>query len=102
MSHIGKKEIEHLAKLARLNLHGNEEEKLAHDLERILAHFDELKTLDTELVLPMSGGTMVKNVMRDDISGETLPGGDRAVRQFPEHDNGLLKVPHVFTPEAGE
>ncbi len=42
-SPIDKKTLEHLAELARIKLDGRQEEKLLHDLGKILDHFEELK-----------------------------------------------------------
>jgi len=39
---IGKRELEHLAKLSRIELDPREEEKLIKDLGAILEHFNEL------------------------------------------------------------
>lgn len=95
MAEIGKRELKHLADLARIELHEREEEKLVKDLEKILAHFQELKEVNTDGVEPLTGGTMLKNATRTDGEGKPLP-GDRAVEAFPETEKGFLKVPAVF------
>jgi aspartyl-tRNA(Asn)/glutamyl-tRNA(Gln) amidotransferase subunit C len=95
MAEIGKKELKHLADLARLELHEQEEEKLLKDLEKILRHFEELKDVKTDGVEPLAGGTNLKNSFREDESGAPLP-GDKAVEAFPETEGGFLKVPPVF------
>lgn len=96
MSVINKKTLEHLAALARIELHEREEEKLLKDLEKILAHFEELKELDTENVVPMAGGTELKSVVREDGgTAQSLP-ADAAVDAFPEKEGRYLKIPPVF------
>ncbi len=98
-SSIGKKELEHLAKLARIELDPNEEEKLLRDLGNILGHFKELQELDTADVPPMTGGTDLVNAFREDAEEN---GGRESTNQgagtdaFPESKNGYLKVPPVF------
>ncbi|HXF44004.1 MAG TPA: Asp-tRNA(Asn)/Glu-tRNA(Gln) amidotransferase subunit GatC [Candidatus Paceibacterota bacterium] len=95
MNLIDKKTVKKLAELARMDINPREEESLVSDLERILEYFDELKELDTKNVLPMSGGTFLENIVRDDGKGERLP-GEKSVDQFPEKERGFLKVPPVF------
>ncbi len=96
MSHIGKKELEHLANLARIELHAHEEEKLLHDLEAILAHFDELKEVNTDNVAPLTGGTELKNIFREEVAPE-IPFDAGLLREmFPDVERGYLKVPPVF------
>ena len=99
-SPITKETIQHLAKLARLELTPNEEKQMLADLSKILAYFDELQTLDTSRVRPMTGGTTLKNVFREDTAaGETNRGA--GVNAFPESKDGFLKIPPVFSAEGG-
>jgi aspartyl-tRNA(Asn)/glutamyl-tRNA(Gln) amidotransferase subunit C len=95
MSSITKQTLEHLAKLARLKLDPKEEEKLTQDLAKILDHFKELEGLDTSNVAPMSGGTQLKNVFREDEERENTNRG-AGIEQFPEKQDGFLRVPPVF------
>lgn len=92
---ITKKTIEHLAELARIELTAHEEEKFLKDLQKILDYFEELKQLDTKDVVPMSGGTQLKNAFRDDTERENTNRGD-GVDAFPETQDGFLKIPPVF------
>jgi len=94
-SAITKHELEHLAKLARVDLDPKEEEKLLKDLGNILEHFNELKALDTANVEPMAGGTDLKNIFREDTERENTNQG-AGVEAFPEKEKGYLKVPPVF------
>src|SRR3989344_2500685 len=96
---INKETIKYLAKLARLELTNAEEESLLKDLSNILAHFEELKTLDTSKVEPMTGGTHLKNAFREDIASETNRGA--GIDAFPESKDGFLKIPPVFSAEGG-
>lgn len=94
-SPINKKTLEHLAKLMRIELDEREEEKLLKDLQSILGHFKELQELDTANVVPLSGGTELKNVFREDAGRENTNRG-AGVEQFPEKHDGFLKIPPVF------
>jgi len=98
-SSIDKKKLEHLAKLARLELTPDEEGKLLKDLGNILEHFEELQKLDTKDVPPMAGGTDLRNVFREDDpekSGGTSTNRGAGTEAFPESRDGYLKVPPVF------
>lgn len=75
------------------------EEKLLHDLEHILEHFDELGELDTDTVMPMTGGTSLENAERDDAVLDRFD-EEASREQFPEHEAGFLKVPPVFSDES--
>ena len=92
---LTKKDLEHLAKLARIELKEGEEKKLQKDLGAILDYFKELQGLDTESVEPMAGGTELKNVVREDMAGGTNDTG-KGTEQFPDKNGGFLKVPPVF------
>ncbi len=94
-SPLGKHELEHLAKLARIELDPKEEEKLLKDLGNMLDHFKVLQELDTTNVEPMAGGTDLKNVFRDDAERENTNRG-AGTEAFPEKKDGFLKVPPVF------
>ena len=96
---IGKKELEHLAQLSRIELDPKEEDKLLADLDAILGYFKELQELDTANVPPMTGGTDLMNVFRED--GEKAGGHENTNRgagvdAFPESKDGYNKVPPVF------
>lgn len=93
---IQKKDLERLSELARLKIPEAEEKKLLQDLEKILGHFEELKEIDTSNVEPMSGGTLSKNVYREDEIVKNHLSGEKAVEQFPEKEKGFLKIPPVF------
>lgn len=92
---IDKKNLEHLAKLARIELEAEEEEGILRDLRRILGHFDELREISEKGAPPMTGGTALHNVFREDGSRESTDQG-KGKKSFPASQRGLLKVPPVF------
>ncbi len=108
---INKKTLEYLAELSRIELElevptpeggrGPDRrigEKLLKDLQKILEYFDELKEVDTENIEPLAGGTIGKNVFRKDEAENQKPKikSQKLKEQFPEEENGFLKVPPVF------
>ncbi len=56
-----------------------------------------MNEVDTEGVEPVSGGTDLINVMREDeYDKEKKLDGGPAVESFPEEKDGYLKTPPVF------
>jgi len=92
---FSKKDLEHLAELSRMKLKSSEEKTLQNDLGAILDFFKELQELDTEKVEPMTGGTSLKNSVREDVLGATDDTG-KGPEQFPEEKDNGLKVPPIF------
>ncbi len=102
MSHIDDKVLSHLFKLARIAEEHDpaRREKLISDLSKILDYFSQLQEVDTEGVLPLAGGTIEKNVWRDDESKDRssmdISDPETLRAQFPEAEQSHLKVPPVF------
>jgi aspartyl-tRNA(Asn)/glutamyl-tRNA(Gln) amidotransferase subunit C len=93
---LKKEDLKHLCDLARIEVPAAEEEKLLKDLGEILDHFEELKEIDTDQVAPMTGGTALKNVVREDEAAEQDIDSWRSVGQFPDKEGDFLKIPPVF------
>ncbi|WP_134699722.1 Asp-tRNA(Asn)/Glu-tRNA(Gln) amidotransferase subunit GatC [Ammoniphilus sp. YIM 78166] len=95
MSEISREQVEHVAKLARLNLTEDETVQYTSQLNSILNFFEKLDELDTDQVEPTSHVLEVYNVMRED---EERPSIDReeALRNAPDHEEGQFKVPAVM------
>lgn len=91
---INEETIEHLAELCRIKISDKQKEKLSSDLEGILGHFKELTELDIADVSPVTGGTDLMNVLRDDEENDELL--SKGKEAFPEEEKGFLKVPAVF------
>ena len=84
------------ATLARIRLTEEEQTRYQKDLEEILGHVAELTKVKTEGVEPMTGGTELRNVFREDAPGEK----DIFAPAFPEESKGHLKVPKILDYEA--
>jgi len=92
---INKKTLEYLAELSRIELDKKNEEKLLDDLKNILSYFEQLNEIDTQNIEPLAGGTIRKNVFREDEKNIKVASSN-LTEQFPEQENGFLKVPPVF------
>lgn len=84
-------ELEHIAKLSRLELKPEEEEKLANQLSETTSYIDVLQELDTQNVLPTSQVNNKKNVFRDDIIEPSLT-QQQALSQASDTYNGYFKT----------
>ena len=84
--------IDHISQLSRLRLPEEEKDKMAGDLEGILAYMDTLNALDTSGVEPLSHVFPVKNVLRED---EVQPSMDRGalLKNAPAADDEAFLVP---------
>ena len=91
---LSKDEVEHVALLARLELSGEEKDRLTGHLNRILAHFEKLQELDTSQVAPTSHSIPMQDVFREDVAGECLP-VEEVVANAPESRDDCFVVPQV-------
>ena len=89
------KDVEYVAKLARLLLTVDEKKKFAGQLNAILEHMDELNKLDTEGVPPTSHAVAMKNVFREDEIEKSDTSND-IISNAPEKENRFFKVKKVI------
>jgi aspartyl-tRNA(Asn)/glutamyl-tRNA(Gln) amidotransferase subunit C len=92
---ITKMEVEQVARLARLELSDQEQDKLTDQLSNILTYVEKLNELETSGVAPTSHVLDMKNVMRDDIAVESLT-QEQALANAPEKAAGHYKVPKII------
>ncbi|GFR39360.1 aspartyl/glutamyl-tRNA(Asn/Gln) amidotransferase subunit C [Insulibacter thermoxylanivorax] len=95
MSRITIQDVEHVAKLARLELQDDEKEKFAEQLDAILQYIQKLEELNTDDVEPTSHVIPLVNVMREDEPRPSLP-IDKVLLNAPDHEDGHFKVPAVL------
>ena len=92
---ISKQEVEHVARLARLDLSEQEKEKLTDQLSNILTYVEKLNELDTRGIEPTSHVLDIRNVMRDDAARPGLS-QESALANAPERAAGHYKVPKII------
>ncbi|MNP27173.1 Aspartyl/glutamyl-tRNA(Asn/Gln) amidotransferase subunit C [compost metagenome] len=92
---ISNNDVQHVAKLARLNLTSEEEQILTGQLNAILKYAEKLNELDTEDIEPTTHVLHVSNVMREDETKESLS-IEQVMRNAPEEEDGQFKVPAVM------
>ena len=92
---IERKDVEHVARLARLALTDGELERMREQLNGILAYIEKLNELDTSDVEPTSHAVPLVNVMRDDEAGPCLP-REEALANAPDRAGEFFRVPRII------
>jgi len=88
-------EVEHIARLARLELTEEQKALYREQLSAILDYVAKLQELDTAHVPPTAGGSVSQMPLRAD---EPRPGLslDQLLANAPQKQDGQFKVPPVF------
>ena len=89
------KEVEHVARLARLRLSPEELEKMRVQLSNILDYIDILKEVDVAGVPPTAQVTDLLNVLRADEVRPSLPRED-VLMNAPDQQDGMFRVKAIF------
>ena len=91
-------EVERIAALARLSVTDLEADRLASELEAILAYAEQLAGLDTSGVLPTSHPIELPTPLRDDLPEAPLD-PELALANAPEREGSAFVVPKVIEGE---
>jgi len=88
------KDVEHVAKLARLELTDEEKELYTKQLGDVLKYVDQMNEVDTSNVKPMTQVIDFVNIMREDkvVYEQTK---EELMANAPEEENGYFKVPKI-------
>lgn len=91
---ITNKDIEYVARLAKLKVPESEIESLTRQMDGIVEFANKISELDTENVEPTNHILKVQNVMRED---EVKPSYDRneIIKNAPHKEAGCIIVPSV-------
>ena len=92
---ITREEVDHVARLARLQLSDAEKERMRRELDGILSYIDKLRALDTEGVPPTSHAVPMTNVMREDEPAPSLPQADMLLNA-PDRTGDFFRVPKIL------
>jgi len=95
MAKITRKEVEHVARLARLELTEEEKERMTAQLDSILAYIDKLNELETSTVEPTTTVIPMVSVMREDETRPSL-GQDEALANAPDRADVYFRVPRII------
>ncbi len=100
---LSHKEVEHIAKLARLELTEEEKVRYGGQLSAILGHVAELQRVDTSSIPPMAAVILAQKAglhgsdshLRADQSRPSLA-TDVLLKNAPAHEQEQFKIPPVF------
>lgn len=89
---IGRDEVLHVARLARLHLTEEEIERMSGELSSVLGHIERISELDLEGVEPTSHVVDVENVLREDAWRPSWP-REEVLDIAPDAADGSFRVP---------
>jgi aspartyl-tRNA(Asn)/glutamyl-tRNA(Gln) amidotransferase subunit C len=92
---LTKAEVEHVARLARLELSEAEQEEFTGQLNEILDFVEQLNQVDTKSIEPTAHAIPVANVFRADKVNPSLD-PDSALANAAERVDNFFKVPKVL------
>ena len=92
---ISREDVEHVARLARLQLGEEELERIREQLSGVLSYIDKLRALDTASVEPTSHAVPLVNVMRDEAVEPCLP-REAMLANAPEVEGAFFRVPRII------
>jgi aspartyl-tRNA(Asn)/glutamyl-tRNA(Gln) amidotransferase subunit C len=89
------RDVECVAKLARLKLTEEEEVAFQRELDKVVEHMDKLNAVDTGNVPVTSHVIPTQNVLREDRVSPSLS-ADQALVNAPRSEGGFFRVPKVI------
>jgi len=89
------KDVEHVAKLARLEFTEEEKKMFTRQLNQILEYMEKLNELDTTNVEPLSHVIDLSNVFREDRVRPSYP-VEEVLKNAPAKTEKFFKVPKVI------
>jgi aspartyl-tRNA(Asn)/glutamyl-tRNA(Gln) amidotransferase subunit C len=92
---LSRKEVQHIALLARLGLSEEEIEKFRIQLSDILGNFEVLKQLDTDEVPPTAQSIALQNIFRPDEPKPSYP-TEEIMGNAPQREGNCFKVNAVL------
>lgn len=96
---ITRADVEHVARLARLELTDEEIELFRAQLSAVLERAQRIQSLDLEALPPTSHPIEMRNVWREDVV--TPPeDADSILENAPEREDRFFRVPQILSDEA--
>jgi len=93
--HLSKKDVEHIAWLAHIELSDKEKSLFTEQFNEILDYFKKIDEVDTEGVEPTYHVLDLKNVSRTDETSPSLP-IEEALRNAPKKEKKFIKAPRII------
>ena len=92
---LTEKDVEYVARLARLEVSPEETALYTLQLGKILGHAQELNAVDTAKVEPTLHVLPLKNVLRADAIQPSMP-REEILANAPDKSKGCFKVPKII------
>jgi aspartyl-tRNA(Asn)/glutamyl-tRNA(Gln) amidotransferase subunit C len=92
---ISLEEVQHVARLARLELSEADQARMRGELDAILAYVGELQAVDVTGVEPTTHVLPMANVMREDEVRPSYP-VEAMLANAPEAEGDLIRVPKIL------
>ncbi|MDX2479949.1 MAG: Asp-tRNA(Asn)/Glu-tRNA(Gln) amidotransferase subunit GatC [Desulfuromusa sp.] len=92
---ISQKDVEHVARLARLTLEPEDLKIMTSQMDAILGYVEKLNELDTAEIEPMAHAVPMSNAFREDVIQPVI-GIERALQNAPAAVAGCFKVPKII------
>jgi aspartyl-tRNA(Asn)/glutamyl-tRNA(Gln) amidotransferase subunit C len=99
MPELSRRDVEHVAHLARLGLTDGELTLLQGQLNHILEQYEKLAELDTEAIPPTAQTIELENILRDDVVTPSLPVA-AVLGNAANAAGGYVVVPAVLGEES--
>ena len=87
--------LNHIAHLARLSFEGEERNAIKQDMKNITDFMNKLEELDTSNVEPLLFMSDEVNVLREDVSEQTIT-HEQALKNAPKKDSDYFRIPKVL------
>ena len=100
MPALSKRDVEHVAHLARLGLTADEIRLLQGQLNHIVDQYTKLSEIPTDDIPPTAQTIEVENILRDDVVAPSLS-LDEVVGNAADASGGYIVVPPILGGEGG-
>jgi len=101
MAKLSRKDVEHVAHLARLGLSDEELARLEGQLNHIVDQYAVLAQLDTDHIPPTAQTIELENILRDDLVRPGLS-GEEALSNAPARAGDYFIVPPILGDRAAD
>jgi aspartyl-tRNA(Asn)/glutamyl-tRNA(Gln) amidotransferase subunit C len=88
-------QVRHVARLARLTLSPEEEQRYLRQLDDVLRFVERLDEIDTSQIPPTAHAADIPNLLREDEPRPSLP-PEVAVANAPAHEGTSIAVPKII------